>query len=196
MHWCDCWCSSHSMDANNSNPTAQQSVILTLAVVLLCRAMWKFLHRVDPDATPDDQQQQIRIGGSGTADQNGSGSARSLSIDASATTTSTKTVTSIKTTTTTDDHQLINRPGQQQHQQQTNILDQDLNNNDKSETDVTPPDTVDGTIVESPFLKNFKQNKIAQGKSIIFFFCLAFGLLLYFLSIASVLNLNPLVSEV
>ena len=141
------------MDANNSNLKAQQSVILTLAVVLLCRAMLKFLYRVNSNAIPDDQQLQICIGGNGTTDQNESDSVRSLSIDASATTTTfTKTVTPIKTTTI-DDHKLINRPGQQKP---TNIFDQNLNNNDKSKTDVTSLDTIDGTIVKSPFFKNFK----------------------------------------
>lgn len=143
------------MDANNSNPTAQQNVILALALVLLCRAMWKFLNRVNPDATPDEITGD-RINGllTGTARQQ---------IDVTT------------SSSPTDDHD--------SQRQLRKASDQDLNNNETvpitTETEV-PADTVDGTILEShvsPFLKNLKQNKIAQGNQTFFsaIFCLHFA---------------------
>lgn len=44
-----------AMDANTGAPSVQENVILAVALVLFCRAMWKFLNRVN--ATTDDVAQ-------------------------------------------------------------------------------------------------------------------------------------------
>ena len=54
------------MNANDGTPSGQHGVIVAVALVLLCRAMWKFLRRVQ--ATSDDEAIESPIGTNQTKD--------------------------------------------------------------------------------------------------------------------------------